>query len=287
MYIGLADYKMNTAGWLDPKQMANQIALNRAQTHIAGQIHFRHAFLAANPLNYRTDLQQNVYQRPALIPTMPWKGVVAPGAPANLASTKGENAVVLSWAAAGETREELEKVRQFALYRSPERGIDVEAPQNLLGVVHGAVNAFADTRAEPGKYYYYTVTALNRLSQESGTSNVVSNDFEAPTVRTRDASVTLMGGRRACAGGRDRRRQQRQLGYRVAQRVASQFQLRRIGARKVVLTALDKAGLSASGEATVNVLGRVPAPSIAVSRLDATPTNAPPNAIVLGYARRA
>jgi len=283
MYIGLADYKMNTAGWLDPKQVANQIALNRAQTHIAGQIHFRHAFLAANPLNYRTDLQQNVYQRPALIPTMPWKGVVAPGAPASLASTKGENAVVLSWAAAGETREELEKVRQFALYRSPERGIDVEAPQNLLGVVHGAVNAFADTRAEPGKYYYYTVTALNRLSQESGTSNVVSNDFEAPTVRTRDASVTLMGGSARVqvaeidAGSSDN------WGIESLSVSQASFSCADIGARKVVLTALDKAGLSASGEATVNVLGRVPAPSIAISRLDATPTNAPPNAIVLGY----
>ena len=283
MYIGLADYKMNTAGWLDPKQIANQIALNRTQTHIAGQIHFRHAFLAADPLGYRTDLRQNVYNRPALIPPMPWKSDVRPLAPANLAASAGENAVVLAWVPSADTRDELEKVRQFAVYRSPERNIDLEAAQNLLGVTHGAVNAFADTGAGPGQYYYYTVTALNRLSQESAPANVVSNDFEAPVMRTREATLTLAGGTAtlqpaAIDGGSSDN-------WGIESLTASQttFRCADIGARRVVLTAVDKAGLSASAEATVNVLGRVPQPSITVGRLDATPTGAAVNTVVLGY----
>ncbi|MGJ9419830.1 family 10 glycosylhydrolase [Massilia sp. CMS3.1] len=283
MYIGIADYKMATSGWTDPKQVANQIALNRAQGNIAGQIHFRHAFLAANPLGYRDDLRQNVYQRPALIPAMPWKSSVAPLAPANLAASQGDNAVVLSWAAAVEARDELEKVRQFAVYRSPERITDVDASQDLLGVTHGTANAFADTKAEPGKYYYYTVTALNRLSQESAGSNVVSNDFEAPTVRTRDVSLTLANGTASLQpadidGGSSDNWGIESLG--VSQ---GSFSCTDIGARKVVLSAVDKAGLTASGEASVTVLGRVPQPSIAVSRLEATPTGAAGDAIVLGY----
>ncbi|KQQ89071.1 hypothetical protein ASF77_10275 [Massilia sp. Leaf139] len=283
MYIGIADYKMNTAGWTDPKQVANQIALNRSQTHIAGQIHFRHAFLAANPLGYRTDLQQNVYNRPALIPPMPWKGATAPPAPASLAASAGENAVVLGWAAAGEARDELEKVRQFAIYRAPERAIDLAAGQNLIGITHGTANAFADTEAEPGKYYYYTVTALNRLSTESAPSNVVSNDFEAPTVRTRDASVTLADGAASLEpvdldGGTSDN-----WGIESLSASQTSFSCSDIGTRKVVLTAVDKAGLSAAAEATVNVLGRVPQPAIAISRGDATPTNAAADAIVLGY----
>lgn len=56
-----------------------------------------------------------------------------------------------------------------------------------------------------------------------------------------------------------------------------------IGAQQVALTALDKAGLSATGTATVNVLGRIPQPTIAVSRADTTPAGAADNAIVLGY----
>jgi uncharacterized lipoprotein YddW (UPF0748 family) len=286
MYIGLADYKMGTAGWTDPKQVANQIELNRAQGHIAGQIHFRHAFLAADPLGYRSDLQKNVYNRPALIPTMPWKGTTAPLAPGGLAASQGENAVVLSWAQAGEAprvTEELEKVRQFAVYRSPERAIDIEAPQNLLGVTHGAANAYADTKVEAGKYYYYTVTALNRLSQESAPANVVSNDFEAPAVRTRDATVTLASGTATLQPADVDGGSSDNWGIESLSASQTTFSCADIGTRKVVLTAIDKAGLSASGEATVNVIGRIPQPAIAVSRLDATPTNAAPNAIVLGY----
>ena len=283
MYIGIADYKMNTAGWLDAKQVANQIALNRAQGNIGGQVHFRHAFLAANPLGYRTDLQQNVYARPALVPAMPWKDTHAPAAPGALAASQGDNAVVLSWASAAGSRDEMDKVRRFAVYRSEAREIDIEAGENLLGVVEAATPAFADTKAAAGKYYYYTVTALNRLSNESAPSNLATNDFEAPVVRTRDVSVTLANGSASLQpadldGGTTDNWGVESLG-------ASQtsFSCGDIGARQVTLTALDKAGLSAAASATVNVLGRIPQPAIAVSRADATPTGAPDNTIVLGY----
>lgn len=283
MYVGIADYKMSTAGWTDPKQVANQIALNRSQGNISGQIHFRHAFLATNPLGYRTDLQQNVYKHPALVPAMPWKSTLSPAAPDGLSVSAGDKGVVLAWAPAAESRDEMEKVRRFAVYRSDSREIDIEAAGTLVGVSEAGNSAFADTKAEAGKYYYYGVTALNRLSHESALSNVVSNDFEAPVVRTRDASVTLAGGTASLQpadidGGTTDNWGVESLG-------ASQtsFSCGDIGARQVVLTAVDKAGLSASGTATVNVLGRVPQPAIAVSRSDATPTGAPENTIVLGY----
>jgi uncharacterized lipoprotein YddW (UPF0748 family) len=283
MYIGIADYKMNTAGWLDPKQVANQIALNRAQANVGGQIHFRHAFLAANPLGYRTDLQQNVYNRPALVPAMPWKDTLAPAAPVGLAASAGENGVVLAWAPAIDSRDEMEKVRRFAVYRSDSRAIDVEAAGNLVGVTEAATPAFADTKVQAGQYYYYAVTALNRLSNESATSNVVSNDFEAPLVRTRDVSVTLAAGAASIQPADIDGGTADNWGVESLSASQTSFSCGDIGARQVVLTAVDKAGLSASGTATVNVLGRVPQPGIAVSRLDATPTGAPDNAIVLGY----
>jgi uncharacterized lipoprotein YddW (UPF0748 family) len=283
MYIGIADYKMNTAGWLDPKQVANQIALNRAQSHIAGQVHFRHAFLLANPLGYRTDLQQNVYARPALVPAMPWKDTLAPAAPDALAASSGENAVVLSWAPAEDMRDEMEKVRRFAVYRSQSREIDIEAAGNLVGVTEAATPAFADTMVEAGQYYYYAVTALNRLSNESAKSNLVSNDFDAPQVRTRDASVTLANGTASIAPADIDGGTTDNWGVESLSASTTRFSCGDIGAKRVTLTALDKAGLSATGAATVNVLGRIPQPTIAVSRTDATPTGAADNAIVLGY----
>lgn len=273
MYIGLADYKMGTTGWTDPKQVASQIALNRAQPQIAGQIHFRHAFLQANPLGYRTDLQQNVYQRPALIPPMPWKSTVAPQAPSGLRATQSDNAVVLSWTQADDGRDELDKARQFAVYRSADAGIDIEASHNLLGVTRGLANAYADTKVQPGQYYYYTVTALNRLSNESGASNVVSNDFEPPVVRTRDATVTLANGEASLQPADIDGGSSDNWGIASLSASPTRFSCADIGARRVVLSAVDKAGLSASAEATVTVLGRVPQPLIAAST----------NAITLGY----
>jgi hypothetical protein len=112
---------------------------------------------------------------------------------------------------------------------------------------------------------------------------VVSNDFEAPLVRTRDVSVTLAGGAASIQPADIDGGTTDNWGVESLSASQTSFSCGDIGAKQVVLTAVDKAGLSASGAATVNVLGRVPQPGIAVSRLDATPTGAPNNAIVLGY----
>ena len=78
IYVGLADYKMNTAGWTSPEPDRRPDRAEPRQHNMFGQVHFRHAFLAANPLNYRTDLKNNIYNRPALLPAMPWKDDVRP-----------------------------------------------------------------------------------------------------------------------------------------------------------------------------------------------------------------
>lgn len=284
MYIGLADYKVNTAGWLDPNQINNQIAMNRAHANIGGQIHFRHAFLQGDLLGYRTSLKNSTYARPALLPAMAWKGTTAPAAPAGLAASAGDNnAVNLAWAPAPETTDEFEKTRKYAIYRSPEREMDLDNPANLLGVTDTATTAFSDTSVGPGQYYYYTVTALNRLSTESARAGTVSNDFEAPTVRTRAVAVTLANGTASIApseldGGTGDN-------WGVASLTASRtsFSCSDIGAQKVVLSAVDKGGNSASAEGLVQVLGHVPQPSISVTPGAGEATGLPANTIALGY----
>lgn len=284
VYVGIADYKMSTAGWLDPKQVANQIALNRAQTHIAGQIHFRHAFLAANPLGYRTDLMQDVYARPALVPAMPWKDSVVPAAPASFGASPGQdNAVQLGWAPAVDSRDEMEKVRRYAVYRAGERAMDLESGANLLAVLESTAKGFVDTQAEPGRFYYYTVTALNRLSHESAPANLVSNDFEPPSVRTRALALTLANGTASLQPAELDGGSTDNWGIESLDASRTTFGCADIGVQQVTLTALDKAGHSAAAPATVHVLGRVPQPAIDVSRTDATPTGQPANTIVLGY----
>jgi uncharacterized lipoprotein YddW (UPF0748 family) len=279
IYVGLADYKMNTAGWLDPNQIANQIALNRANPNVLGQVHFRHAFLAANPLNYRTGLLQSTYKRPALLPAMAWKGTVQPMAPGAVSALDGANGVVqLAWTAPADGADEMEKVRRFAVYRSDVREVDIEKPANLVGLTNALETSLTDTTAGAGKYYFYTVTSVNRLSTESAPAAVTSNDHEAPAVRTRDASVTLAGGVAGIVAADVDNGTSDNWGVESLAVSRSSFSCADIGANRVELTAIDKAGNTASGAATVNVLGSVPQPAISVSA-----TGLPGNTIALGY----
>ena len=282
LYIGLADYKMNTAGWTDPNQINRQIALNRASPNVGGQIHFRHAFLQADPLGYRSALRNSTYARPALLPLMGWKGTGTPGAPGQLLASSGENnAVQLAWTPAQDASDEFEKTRKYAIYRFAERETDLEAPGVLLGFSSGA--AFIDAGVAPGQYHYYTVTAVNRLSAESPRTNIVSNDFEAPVVRTRDVAVRLAGGTASITAADIDGGSSDNWGVDSLNASRTTFSCADIGAQQVALAVTDKGGNVASGEASVRVEGHVPEPKIALLRRLGEPTGRPASTITLGY----
>jgi uncharacterized lipoprotein YddW (UPF0748 family) len=283
IYIGLADYKMGTAGWTSPTQIADQIAMNRANANVFGQIHFRHAFLQADPLGYRTALMQSTYRAPALTPGMAWKGSGAPLAPSQLSAAAATNdAVQLSWTAAPDAADELEKVRRYAVYRSDTREFDLEAPGKLIGLTDGATPGFVDAKAGAGKYWYYTVTAVNRLSGESTPAALATNDHEAPNVATRTVSRTLAGGQASITAQDVDGGSSDNWGIESLSVSRSSFSCTDIGAARVQLTVVDKGGNTASGEATVNVEGRVPQPAIQVAR-SGVDTGLPVETIALGY----
>jgi len=283
IYIGLADYKMNTAGWTSPTQIADQIGMNRAHANVFGQIHFRHAFLQADPLGYRTALMQTTYRAPALPPGMAWKGGSAPPAPSALAASAAPNdAVQLSWSAVPDAGDELEKVRRYAVYRSDTREFDMEAPGRMIGLTDGATPGFVDTRAGAGRYWYYTVTAVNRLSGESAPAALASNDHEPPVVATRAVARTLANGQAWIAATDVDGGSSDNWGIESLSVDRSSFGCADIGQAKVTLTAVDKGGNTATGEATVTIAGRVPQPVLQASR-GGVDTGLPAETIALGY----
>ncbi|MGB9988976.1 family 10 glycosylhydrolase [Massilia sp. SM-13] len=283
MYIGLADYKMNTAGWTSPAQIANQIAMNRGSSHIAGQIHFRHAFLQQNALGYRTDLKDNIYNKPAMLPAMLWKDSTVPAATGELGSTLNDNgSLTLAWSRA-EGADEFDKARRYAIYRSEQPNIDLENRDNLLALTDSNETSYTDGAIAAGKYYYYAVTALNRLHHESAASNTTSNDKQAPVVQTRAIERTLVAGNVSITADDVDNGSTDNWGIDSRSVSPNSFSCSNIGANEVVLSVTDKAGNVATAPATVTVLGAVPQPQLAVSRSDTTDTNAPANTIVLGY----
>ena len=283
MYIGLADYKMNTAGWTSPAQIANQIAMNRGSSHIAGQIHFRHAFLQQNALGYRTDLKDNIYNKPAMLPAMLWKDSTVPAATGELSSSLNDNgSLTLTWSRA-EGADEFDKARRYAIYRSEQPNIDLENRDNLLALTDNNETSYTDGAIAAGKYYYYAVTALNRLHHESAASNTTSNDKQAPVVQTRAIERTLVAGNVSITADEVDNGSTDNWGIESRSVSPNSFSCSAIGNNEVVLSVTDKAGNVATAPATVTVLGAVPQPQVAVSRSDTTGTNAPANTIVLGY----
>jgi uncharacterized lipoprotein YddW (UPF0748 family) len=287
IYIGLADYKMNTAGWTSPTQIADQIGMNRANANVFGQIHFRHAFLQADTLGYRTALMQSTYRAPALPPQMAWKGSGAPLAPSALAAAAApNNAVQLSWSAAPDAADEMEKVRRYAVYRSDTREFNLDAPGRMIGLTTGAAPGFVDANAGAGKYWYYTVTAVNRLSAESAPAALATNDHEPPVVTTRAVSRTLANGQAAITAQDVDGGSTDNWGIESLSVDRSSFSCADIGQARVILSAVDKGGNTASSEAVVTVEGRVPSPGIQATR-SGIDTGLPADTIALGYGAQA
>lgn len=272
MYIGLADYKMNTAGWTAPSpnhQIAQQIALNRGAGNIGGQIHFRQAFLVANPLGYRSELMSSTYKKPSLLPRMPWKSMTAPVKPQGLtAAVNLDQSVSLSWQAPPAGSGEYDKVRRYAVYRSTQPALNLEDPAQLVGLTNAGETWFTDSTAVPGQFYYYQATALNRLHNESLASNTITNDVQPPVLRTRPVTRTLVNGLATVSAADVDAGSSDNWGIVSLQLSQTQFDCRHVGSNTVQLTAVDKGGNSASAPTQVNIVGVRPQPSIRLSHTE-------------------
>lgn len=176
MYIGLAGYKVGTAGWTSPSQVPNQVRLNRGLSNIGGQAVYNTNSLRSNPLGFRDSLRTDFYRKPALQPAMPWRDNTPPGAPVELTALKwGSDSVVLEWTNTAATTGELDKARQFVVYRSENPDVDITDAENILVIANSDSTRYSDRTAMPGTTYYYAVTAVDRLHNESAASNTAAN----------------------------------------------------------------------------------------------------------------
>lgn len=180
IYIGLADYKVNdpaqNAAWMAPGQLPGQVRLNRSATYpnVVGSIHFRTQHLVANPLGIRDSLRLNLYSRPALQPRMPWRDATAPEPATTLSAFQDADSVVLRWTRPAPAANELDRARQYLVYRSLSTPVDTANPANMLAIV-GDTAVYVDRGIAANTTYYYTVTALDRFHNESAASNTAQN----------------------------------------------------------------------------------------------------------------
>lgn len=166
LYIGHATYKVGTStqspDWSDPAELSDQLAFNTAVPEVKGDIYFSAKDVRADRLGATTLLNSTWYTRPALIPTMPNLDSRAPLPVHAVRATRTADGVELSW------RRTSSDTTSYAIYRRDLTGgdhcPDTDA-RNLIATTR--TPTYTDPTATPGKPYLYTVTALDRLANQS------------------------------------------------------------------------------------------------------------------------
>ena len=177
VYIGQALYKINADldndyRWNNSSQINNQIRLNRKYSNVLGSTFFRTRYFVINPLRFRDSLEEHMYTAPALLPPMPWRDNIAPQPVSNVKAHVQSNHVQLSWTKPSATTNELDKVRQFVVYRFNDATVNLENAEAIQFVTaNDQTTTFADSNLAPA-VYYYVVTSLDRFHNESAASNV-------------------------------------------------------------------------------------------------------------------
>ena len=183
VYIGQAGYKVgvsspasNGAFITDQSQIPSQVRINRNLAGITGQIIYGTNSLRNNLLGFRDSLKLNLYNKPALLPTMLWKDNTAPASASGLTAVmQANNTVSLTWVNPTGAATEMDVVKRFAIYKGVNTLPDINNPAHLIAITNTDVSSFIDTVAVlPGTTSNYVVTAIDRLYNESVESNTAA-----------------------------------------------------------------------------------------------------------------
>jgi len=169
VYIGHAFYKVGEnkqASWKTGKELPNQIRLSRQYPRVMGNAYFRSRFLQKNPAHMTDTLRQYVYRHLALIPRMPWKTKSYPNEPRNAFIMRETNKISLRWkpplvTISGDT------AAYYVVYRFPAslEAPDFSQPRYIRSITRK--QRYEETVSNFGKQYYYGVSAVGRLHNES------------------------------------------------------------------------------------------------------------------------
>jgi uncharacterized lipoprotein YddW (UPF0748 family) len=171
IYAGHALYKLDKASkinaWQSSDQLVNQINIVRSIANLKGSAWFSSSQFRRDLDGFQERLKRKLYPSPAIVPEMPWIDSAIPPAPANLTIDAAENGQTVKWEAAGGNNE-MQKARFYAIYRSKnKRRLNIDKPQNLINVTGEQGFFLRDSGKKHKRKYYYCITALDRMNNES------------------------------------------------------------------------------------------------------------------------
>lgn len=146
-------------------QMARKYELQRTLPGIYGSCQWYAKAVVDNVAGYGTALRQVYHSTPALQPLMPWIDHKAPGKPRSTKVIWTEDGPVLFWTAP-KAKSLMDEAWQYVVYRFPKgEKRDLDDSRYIVAITR---NTFLPLTYEGGKdTYYYVVTALDRLHNES------------------------------------------------------------------------------------------------------------------------
>lgn len=185
VYVGHAAFKLGpkpNTYWKNPSQLPIQLDLRRQyQSQIQGGVFYSAGSFVNNPHGLEDMLRNQYHRYPALIPSMPWKDPLPPLPPAYPDARRQLSQVLLSWSPPPPASDGDTAVR-YIIYRfrkqEPE---DISRPEKIIGSTN---KTFFIDRSHATGNYYYLVTAMDRLHNESAPVRVSPRSGIDPVLST-------------------------------------------------------------------------------------------------------
>lgn len=146
-------------------QQARKMQLQRSYPAIEGSCQWYAAAVVDNPDNYRTTLTRYYHRYPALQPLYPFIDKKAPGKVRKVKDIWMSDGYVLFWTAP-KAKTEMDKAIEYVVYRFKKgEKRDIEDASKIVCITR---DTFYKLPYEDGETtYYYVITALDRLQNES------------------------------------------------------------------------------------------------------------------------
>lgn len=172
IYIGHALYKANgdsnIEAWRNPREIPEQIELNRSLPNIQGSCFFSSKSLISNPIGISDILKEKYFQYPTLIPEMSWISTTTPSKPKIRKIKNASSGFIIEW-------ENVKDAKYYVVYRFKGKQLDdLEDASNIISFQRKTSLFYEDTEVKLFRRYTYAVTALDRLYNESVISDPIT-----------------------------------------------------------------------------------------------------------------
>lgn len=175
-YPGLATYRIGEAAFGQATEIARQIRFNRTTGNTQGAIQFTANSITGNRGGITDSLQQDLFRFPALVPAMNWKDSIIPNPVRNIRYARLANggAAAIQWDLPL-TASDGDSAYRYTVYRFDTPLVspgDLDSAKYIL-VLEGQRYSRAKKPPTQGPWYY-VVTALDRIYNESVMSTVLT-----------------------------------------------------------------------------------------------------------------